>query len=88
MANSNKLVYMFLVIAMILIYYLHCTVKYQYADHPQEGGQSTSMILGHQSSRQQRSCCLQQRLAFQASLSSYRNPNSESSDYPYRAVIK
>ena len=31
-----------------------------------EGGQSTSMILGHQSS--------------------YRNPNSESSDYPYRAV--
>ena len=25
------------------------TVKYQYADHPLEGGQSTSMILGHQS---------------------------------------
>jgi len=32
-----------------------------------EGGQSTSMVLGHQSS--------------------YRNPNSESSDYPYRAVF-
>ena len=29
-----------------------CTVKYQSIDHPLEGGQSTSMILGHQNSYQ------------------------------------